>query len=42
MKTLLFGIAVAIGMVVASQAFAAPSHCANGIWQNGHYVCFEE
>jgi hypothetical protein len=41
MKTLLVGIAFAIGMVFASQAFAGPS-CANGTWQNGHYVCFEE
>jgi hypothetical protein len=36
MKTLLAGIAFAIGMVFASQAFALPCH---GIWQNGHYVC---
>ena len=41
MKTLLMGIAFAIGMVFASQAFALPCH---GTWQNGHYVCadFEE
>jgi hypothetical protein len=37
MKTLLVGIAFAIGMVFASQAFALP--CPNGIWQNGHYTC---
>jgi hypothetical protein len=36
MKTLLMGIAFAIGMVFASQAFALP--CL-GTWQNGHYVC---
>ena len=36
MKTLLMGIAFAIGMVFASQAFALPCH---GTWQNGHYVC---
>jgi hypothetical protein len=37
MKTLLVGIAFAIGMVFASQAFALP--CLKGIWQNGHYTC---
>jgi hypothetical protein len=37
MKTLLVGIAFAIGMVFASQAFALP--CPDGTWQNGHYVC---
>jgi hypothetical protein len=36
MKTLLMGIAFAIGMVFASQAFALPCH---GTWQDGHYVC---
>jgi hypothetical protein len=36
MKTLLMGIAFAMGMVFASQAFALPCH---GTWQNGHYVC---
>jgi len=41
MKTLLVGIAFAIGMVLASQAFAAP-HCPNSIWQSGHYVCSDE
>src|SRR5262249_6259157 len=35
MKTLLVGIALAIG--IASQAFALP--CPHGTWQNGHYVC---
>jgi len=39
MKTLLVGILFAIGMVLASQAFALP-YCANGgTWQHGHYVC---
>jgi hypothetical protein len=37
MKTLLAGIAFAIGMVFASQAFALP--CQNGAWQGRHYVC---
>jgi hypothetical protein len=37
MKTLLAGIAFAIGMVFASQAFALP--CPNGTWQDGHYIC---
>jgi hypothetical protein len=38
MKTLLVGIAFAIGMVFASQAFALP-YCPNSTWQHGHYVC---
>jgi hypothetical protein len=37
MKTLLAGIAFAIGIVFASQAFALP--CPKGMWQGGHYVC---
>jgi hypothetical protein len=37
MKTLLVGIALVIGMVLASQAFALP--CPNGTWQGGHYIC---
>jgi hypothetical protein len=37
MKMLLVGVAFAIGMVFASQAFALP--CPDGTWQNGHYVC---
>ena len=43
MKTLLAGITFAIGMVLASQAFAVP-YCPNSTWQHGHYVCanFEE
>jgi len=41
MKTLLIGIAFAMGIVLASQAFAA-AHCPNGIWQSGHYVCSDE
>ena len=38
MKTLLVGIAFAMGMVFASQAFALP-YCPNHTWQNGHFVC---
>jgi hypothetical protein len=38
MKTLLAGIALAIGMIFTSQAFALP-YCPNSIWQQGHYVC---
>jgi hypothetical protein len=37
MKTLLAGIAFAIGMIFASQVFALP--CPSGTWQHGHYVC---
>ena len=37
MKTLLVGIAFAMGMVFASQAFALP-YCPNSTW-HGHYVC---
>jgi len=39
MKTLLMGIALAIGMTFATQAFALP-YCT----KHGHYVCadFEE
>jgi hypothetical protein len=38
MKTLLVGIAFAIGMFFSSQAFALP-YCPNSTWQHGHYVC---
>jgi hypothetical protein len=37
MMTLLVGIALAMGLTFASQAFALP--CPNGTWQSGHYVC---
>jgi hypothetical protein len=37
MKILLAGIAFAIGLAFATQAFALP--CPNGTWQNGHFVC---
>ena len=37
MKTFLVGIAFAIGLTLATQAFALP--CPNGTVQNGHYVC---
>jgi hypothetical protein len=41
MKALLAGIAFAIGMALATQAFAAvnDSQCPNGSLKNGHYVC---
>ena len=42
MKALLTGIAFAVGMVLASQAFAATttnSQCPNFVLKNGHYVC---
>jgi hypothetical protein len=35
MKTLLVGIALAAGLVFATQAFAL-QYCA---WQHGHYIC---
>jgi hypothetical protein len=38
MKTLLAGIAFAIAVAVASQAFAVP-YCPNGSWQNGQFIC---
>jgi hypothetical protein len=38
MKTLLVGVAFAMGMVFASQAFALP-YCPNGSWQNGQFIC---
>jgi hypothetical protein len=37
MKMLVAGIAFAIGVAFASQAFALP--CTHGTWQHGHYVC---
>lgn len=40
MKALLAGIAFAVGMVLASQAYAATSsQCPNFVLKNGHYVC---
>jgi hypothetical protein len=38
MKTLAVGVAFAIGMVFASQAFALP-YCPNGTWHGHYYVC---
>jgi hypothetical protein len=38
MKTLLVGVAFAMGMVFASQAFALP-YCPQGTWQNGQFIC---
>jgi hypothetical protein len=41
MKTLLTGIAFAVGMVLlAIQALAAEvTDCPHIVWKNGHYVC---
>ena len=42
MKALLTGIAFAVGMVLATQAFASDdlgNRCPHSGWQNGHYVC---
>jgi hypothetical protein len=39
MKTLLVDIAFALGLTLASQAFALP--CPNGTWQGAHYVCVD-
>ena len=38
MRTLLVAIALAMGMLFASQAFALP-YCPNGTWQNGQLIC---
>ena len=37
MRMLLAGIAFAIGIAFASEAFALP--CPSGTWQGGHYIC---
>jgi len=40
MKTLLAGLAFAIVMAFASQAFATElPDCPKGGWKHGHYVC---
>ncbi len=43
MKTLLTGIAFLVGMVLATQAFAAyatdATDCPHIVLHNGHYVC---
>jgi hypothetical protein len=40
MKALLIGITFAVGMVLATQAFAAEvTDCPHIVWKNGHYVC---
>jgi len=40
MKTLLTGIAFAVGMVLGTQALAAEvTDCPHIVWKNGHYVC---
>jgi membrane-associated PAP2 superfamily phosphatase len=43
MKTLLIGIAFAVGMVLATQAFASDAtDCPHIVWKHGHYVCVIE
>jgi len=40
MKTLLTGIAFAVGMVLGTQVLAAEvTDCPHIVWKNGHYVC---
>lgn len=41
MKTLLIGIAIAVGMLVATRAVAASelTDCPHIVWKHGHYVC---
>ena len=38
MNTLLAGIALAIAMLFASEAFAMP-YCTGGTFKDGHFVC---
>jgi len=38
MKALLACIALAVAMLVASEAFATP-FCAGGTWKDGQFVC---
>jgi hypothetical protein len=39
-STLLIGIAFAVGMVFATQAFGSDvTDCPHIIWKHGHYVC---
>jgi hypothetical protein len=38
MKILLAGVALAIAMLIASEAFAMP-YCAGGAFKDGHFVC---
>jgi hypothetical protein len=38
MKALLAGIALAMAMLVASEAFAIP-FCVGGTWKDGQFVC---
>jgi hypothetical protein len=43
MKTLLIGIVFAVGMVLATQAFASDAtDCPHIVWKHGHYVCVIE
>jgi hypothetical protein len=43
MKTMLIGIALAVGMVPATKAFASDvSDCPQIVWKHGHYVCVIE
>jgi len=42
MKALITGIAFALGMVLATEAFASYdvyTRCPHSGWKNGHYVC---
>ena len=41
MKTYLLSIALVVGMVFATQAFAQDdaTQCPHMVWKNGHYVC---
>jgi transketolase len=43
MKTLLIGIAFAVGMLLATQAFASEvTDCPHIVSKHGHYVCVIE
>lgn len=39
MKAILFGIALTIGTLVTSQAFADGFVCHHKVWNAGHYSC---
>jgi Flp pilus assembly pilin Flp len=40
MKTLLIGIAIAVGMLVATRAVGSElTDCPHIVWKHGHYVC---
>ena len=43
MKMLLIGIVFAVGIVLATQAFASDAtDCPHIVWKHGHYVCVIE